>query len=124
MLTGRAAELRPDINYLQPRITVLVRPEDATQPYMADGEYEELLRTWSRNTNMRRAQASRARNAGRDIPTSGTARRRAKQHRNRGLCLGKNGADRCQAPTRHGGTRCWEHDPHAPRVPETYLAEG
>jgi hypothetical protein len=87
MLTGRAAELRPDINYLQSKVVVLVRPEDAQQPWAADGEYAGLLRAWSRTTNVRNMRALQARNAGRDIPTSGPGGRRAKAIRNRGYDL-------------------------------------
>ncbi len=111
MLTGRAAELRPDINYLHPRVTVLVAPEDAQQPYMAPGEYAALLRDWSRLTNTKRIQASRARNAGRDIPTSGAARRRAKAHRNRGLCLERNSNGRCTHTATGATGRCEQHTP-------------
>ena len=88
MLTGRAAELRPEINYLQPRVTVLVAPEDAPQPYAADGEYKELLAQSIRLFNKRQADTRRARNVGRAIPTSGSGRRRAKAVRNREAVYG------------------------------------
>jgi hypothetical protein len=113
MLTGRAAEARPDINELRVTPVMLLSPEDAPQPYMADGEYAELLRDWSRLTNGKRIQASRARNATRDIPTSGAARRRAKQHRNRGLCLERNASGRCMLAAADGTGRCELHAPNA-----------
>jgi hypothetical protein len=111
MLTGRAAELRPDINDLRVTEVVLVAPEDATQPYMTDGEYALLLRQWSRQSNAKRVNASRARNASRDIPTSGAERRRAKNHRQRGLCLEHVAATtRCTHQAVDGG-RCARHTP-------------
>ena len=111
MLTGRAAQLRPDVNKLHVTTVVLVAPEDATQPYMADGEYALLLRDWSRLSNRKRIQASRDRNADRDIPTSGAARRRAKQHRDRGLCLERRSDGRCRLAAADGTGRCEQHAP-------------
>ena len=112
MLTGRAAELRPDINELRATPVMLLSREDAPQPYMTDGEYAGLLRGWSRLSNGKRIQASRARNVGRDIPTSGAARRRAKQHRNRGLCLERNASGRCTLAAAEGTGRCERHAPN------------
>jgi hypothetical protein len=109
MLTGKAAKLRPDINDLHVTPLVLVSEDDAPQPYAADGEHADMLRAWARTTNVRRMQESRARNA-RDIPTSGPGRRRAKQHRNRGLCLERvAGAKRCRRDAADETGRCGRH---------------
>jgi hypothetical protein len=96
MLTGRAAELRPDINYLQPRVTVLVAPEQARADAYATTrpiENAETLKARGRMANMRRATEKRGRDQAAQaaatergatwIPTSGSARRRAKAIRNR-----------------------------------------
>lgn len=86
MLTGRAAELRPDINYLAVRPIVLVSPEQARAAAL-DGpapiENAETLRVRGRQANLRRAKRNAESNAGRTIPTRGGARRRAKAIRNR-----------------------------------------
>jgi hypothetical protein len=111
MLTGRAAELRPDINDLRVTPVMLLSRDDAPGPYMAPGEYAGLLRDWSRLSNTKRIQTSRARNAGRDIPTSGAVRRRAKQHRNRGLCLERGADGRCMLAAADGTGRCEHHTP-------------
>lgn len=108
MLTGRAAQLRPDINDLHVTRIVLVSQDDAPMPYAADGEHAAMLRAWARTTNVRRLQDSQARNAGRDIPTSGAGRRRAKAHRNRGLCLERVADGRCAAAADSTG-RCGQH---------------
>lgn len=113
MLTGRAAQLRPDINDLHITPIVLVSEADAPQPFAADGEHAAMLRAWSRTTNMRRMQDSRARNAGRDIPASGPERRRAKQHRARGLCLERLADGRCTETADSDG-RCGRHTPSQP----------
>lgn len=109
MLTGNAAQLRPDINELKLTPVVLVSLDDAPMPYAADGEYAGMLRAWARTTNARRLQAGRARNAGRDIPTSGSGRRRAKAHRNRGLCLERGADGRCTYAAVDGTGRCEQH---------------
>lgn len=96
MLTGRAAEARPDINYLHVHPVVLVTPEQARADAYATPapvENAETLAARGRMANMRcrtakrgRDQASRATAEGRGvvwIPTSGAARRRAKSVRNR-----------------------------------------
>ena len=113
MLTGRAAELRPDINELHVTPIVLVSEDDAPQPYAADGEHAAMLRALARTTNVRRMQESRARNA-RDIPTSGPERRRAKLHRARGLCLEHvAGTKRCTHDAVDGTGRCEQHPKRA-----------
>jgi hypothetical protein len=96
MLTGRAAELRPDINYLHVHPIVLVSPEQARAEAMArpaPAENAETLRARGRMANMRRRTARKTRDSARAavlaereiamIPTSGAARRRAKACRNR-----------------------------------------
>lgn len=81
MLTGRAAELRPDVNELKPsRIPVEI---ETTPAWASPGEYVELTRQSIRIFNRRRAEQHRARQVGRTIPTSGPGRRRAKAIRNR-----------------------------------------
>jgi hypothetical protein len=113
MLTGKAAKLRPDINDLHVTPIVLVSEGDAPQPYAADGEHADMLRAQSRDANAKRMQESRARNA-RDIPTSGPGRRRAKQHRNRGLCLERvAGGKRCAHDAVDGTGRCARHTKQA-----------
>lgn len=109
MLTGRAALLRPDINDLHVTPILLVSGDDAPQPYAADGEHAAMLRARARTANVKRMQESRARNA-RDIPTSGPERRRAKQHRNQGLCLEHvAGTKRCTHDAVDGTGRCRRH---------------
>jgi hypothetical protein len=101
MLTGRAAELRPWINYLHPHPIVLVSPEQARAQAMArpaTAENAETLKTRGRMANMRRRTARRTRDSARAavlaergvamIPTSGAARRRAKACRNRDAVAG------------------------------------
>jgi hypothetical protein len=96
MLTGRAAEARPDINYLHVHPVVLVTPEQARADAYAKPapvENAETLAARGRMANMRRRTAKRGRDqaarAASDergaawIPTSGAARRRAKAIRNR-----------------------------------------
>jgi len=96
MLTGRAAELRPHINYLATRPIVLVTPEQARADAYATTrpiENAETLQARGRMANMRRAtekrgrdQAAKTRAAEQGtawIPTSGSARRRAKALRNK-----------------------------------------
>ena len=107
MLTGRAAELRPDFNELHVTPIVLVSGDDAPQPYAADGEHAAMLRARARTANVKRMQDSRARNA-RDIPTSGPERRRAKAHRNQGLCLKRTDGGRCTHAALNAG-RCEQH---------------
>lgn len=100
MLTGRAAELRPGINDLAVRPVVLVTPERArADAYAASSSAEnaETLRTRGRMANMRHRTAKRARNRDAQaaavergaawIPTSGSARRRAKALRNKEAVL-------------------------------------
>ncbi len=81
MLTGRAAELRPDINYLHVHPRRLDVPQ--TPKTAAPGEFATMLREYGRIKNIERATERHARNRGRDIPTSGPGRRRAKAKRNR-----------------------------------------
>lgn len=94
-LTGRAAQLRPDINYLAPHPIVLVTPEQARADAYAKGASAETagtLKTRGRMANMRRVAVKRqrdeaARQAAAErgvawIPTSGSGRRRAKAIRN------------------------------------------
>jgi len=96
MLTGRAAELRPDINYLHARTVVLTTPEQARADAYAAGssaENAETLKARGRMANMRAATAKRGRDQAAQaaaaergvawIPTSGSGRRRAKAERNR-----------------------------------------
>jgi len=111
MLTGRAAQLRPDINYLHVRVEHL--DVERTPKSALPGEFAAMLRSYGRLKNGELAKASKARNQGRDIPTSGQARRRAKAHRNAGLCM-KHGADGyCPAPAMIEPDRCAQHLRHA-----------
>ena len=91
MLTGRAAELRPDINYLHVRPQRLDVPQ--TPKTAAPGDFAETLHRMCLNENLRRKRDKAQRDGvarGRAIergaafiPTSGAARRRAKAKRNR-----------------------------------------
>lgn len=79
MLTGRAAELRPDINYLAPRRLFVPMPDQPVRTGL--GSSEAVLREQCRVANIRRAQAkdARPRKPG-AIPTSGRARSDAKRN--------------------------------------------
>lgn len=87
---------------------VLAAPGDAPRDAPPGESLAELF-IRCRARNQRRAQAAAGRQDGRDVPTSGTQRRRAKTHRRRGLCLAPVGngmrcperAERCK---RHAGT--------------------
>lgn len=115
MLTGRAAGLRPDINYLAVHPIVLVTPEQARAASLdspAPIENEATLRTRGRQANMRRAKRNAETNAGRDIPVGGRARRQAKAHRNAGLCMERTPEGRCPAPVMIEPDRCPQHLRH------------
>ncbi len=91
MLTGRAAELRPDVNYLHMHPQRLDVPQ--TPKTAAPGDFAETLHRMCLNENLRRKRDKAQRDGvarGRAIergvtfiPTSGAARRRAKAKRNR-----------------------------------------
>ena len=73
-------------------------------PRTAPGEFRVLLAQSVRLHNERLAREHAARDAGRDIPISGAGRRRAKSHRNRGLCLKQVATvtGRCTEPAADG----------------------
>ena len=91
MLTGRAAELRPDVNYLHVHPRRLDVPQ--TPKTAAPGDFAETLHCMCLNENLRRKRDKAQRDGvarGRAIergvtfiPASGAARRRAKAKRNR-----------------------------------------
>lgn len=115
MLTGRAAELRPDINYLAVHPIVLVSPEQARYDALngpAPAENTETLRARGRQANLRRAKRISETNAGRDIPIGGRARRVAKAHRNAGLCMERSADGHCPQPVMIEPDRCPRHLRH------------
>ena len=63
-----------------------------------DYRLAELLKGEGRLANQRRKLRLMEQNKDRLIPTSGPERRRAKAHRNAGLCLGPGPTGRCQRP--------------------------
>lgn len=75
-----------------------------------DYRLAELLKAEGRLANQRRKLRTLEANKDRLIPTSGPQRRRAKAHRNAGLCLGPGPAGRCQRPA-IGHDLCEQHQP-------------
>lgn len=76
----------------------------------APGEFRALLAQSIHLSNKRRAEQHADRATGHTIPISGPERRRAKAHRNRGLCVEPVTATRrCTQPAAVAGY-CTEHD--------------
>lgn len=68
------------------------------------------MRRRSYLVNLQRSQRIAATNKGRDVPISGPGRRRAKNHRQAGLCMEPDGGKRC-AGTATEHDRCARHQP-------------
>jgi hypothetical protein len=100
MLVQRAEQAN-----LQPRAFYLNRPPKPKT--MMRGDYASLLRACAVNANEAMHRRVAAGNEGRDIPTGGSGRRRAKAHRQRGLCMADGATCRRSATAYFG--RCWTH---------------
>jgi hypothetical protein len=70
-----------------------------------------LLKAESRLANLKRRHRVMELNQDRLIPTGGAERRRAKAHRNRGLCLAPYGENRCHRDAQQGSYYCDTHQP-------------
>jgi len=75
-----------------------------------DRKLAELFKAEARLSNQRRKLRLMQQNADRLIPTSGPGRRRAKAHRNQGLCLQPFGDGRCPRQAAPGSALCNVHD--------------
>lgn len=75
-----------------------------------DYRLAELLKAEGRLANQRRKLRIMELNKDRLIPVGGSERRRAKAHRNAGLCLGPGPTGRCQRPASEGYL-CDAHQP-------------
>lgn len=106
MASANTLALRARMQALTPtRIPLDVQPTPRTA---LPGDFADALRVASLGARARRKQARTAANGPRDIPTSGTGRRRAKAHRNLGLCLAADNGARCGRHAEQFG-RCPTH---------------
>jgi hypothetical protein len=74
-----------------------------------DRKLAAMLKVEARLANQRRQLRLMEQNQDRLIPTSGPGRRRAKAHRNRGLCLASAPYGYCQRPAETGAPFCDAH---------------
>lgn len=95
---------------LKPSRDVLVRELPAART--ARGLYKQLLTQAARLHNQRNARERVNRNGVRAIPTSGPGRRRAKRHRQQGLCIALVGVGLLCPDAAATGEYC---DRHAPK---------
>lgn len=105
MASPNTLALRAQMAALQPAVWRINRPQ--TPPSALKGEFPRMLRESGRIDRAKRRAARAA--AQTPIPTSGPGRRRAKTHRNRGLCLEPVGDTRCTETALHGEDYCAAH---------------
>jgi len=80
-----------------------------TPRYRDRNRQAALFKVEARLANHRRTLRLLQQNADRLIPTSGPGRRRAKAHRNAGLCMSPLGLGRCPRPAETGEYFCDAH---------------
>lgn len=106
MASPNTLALRARMDALQP--TQVFVEADPTPRTANAGDFARGQRLRSLRANLRRGTDLANTNARRDIPTSGPGRRRAKAHRNRGLCLASENGERCCENAEQYG-RCPDH---------------
>lgn len=105
MASPNTLALRAKMATLQPTVWRINRPQ--TPPSALRGEFPRMLRESARIDRAKRRALRPA--AQTPIPTSGPGRRRAKAHRNRGLCLEPVGDQRCTGTALYGDDYCAAH---------------